>query len=49
MGAAPGTVIISGGGQGIGRATARRLLTQGWRIVIAEQDLVVSIAWEFEG
>lgn len=36
--AMPGTVIISGGGQGIGRATARRLLSKGWRVVVAERD-----------
>lgn len=28
----PSTILISGGGTGIGRATARRFLSEGWRV-----------------
>jgi NAD(P)-dependent dehydrogenase (short-subunit alcohol dehydrogenase family) len=32
------TAIVTGGGQGIGKAIAKRLLADGWRVVIAERD-----------
>lgn len=32
------TVIVTGGGQGIGKATAKRLLEQGMNVVIADAD-----------
>lgn len=34
----PPTVIVTGGAQGIGKGISRRLLTEGWRVVIADID-----------
>ena len=35
---APRTAIVTGGGQGIGRATVRALLDDGWRVMVADVD-----------
>ncbi len=33
------TVVVTGGGQGIGKGIARHLLMQGWQVVVAEIDV----------
>lgn len=37
-GAAPATVIVTGGASGIGLATTRRLLRDGWRVVATDRS-----------
>lgn len=32
------TALVTGGGRGIGRAVAARLLADGWRVVVADRD-----------
>jgi NAD(P)-dependent dehydrogenase (short-subunit alcohol dehydrogenase family) len=32
------TIIVTGGAQGIGRATSETFLQQGWNVVIADPD-----------